>query len=44
MLSGLPDLIPNAKFVSLPDLDHIGALPHKEKILHHIQGFFEVIS
>jgi pimeloyl-ACP methyl ester carboxylesterase len=38
------DLIPNAKFISLPGLDHMGAFSHSDRVLPHVQSFLETIT
>ena len=36
--------IPNATFVSFPELDHVGALARKDLVLPHITKFLEKVS
>ena len=38
------ELIPNARFVSLPGLDHLGAIRHIDKVLPHILGFIREVG
>ena len=38
------ELIQNARFVSLPGLDHVGAIRHNDKVLPHVLSFIKEAS
>lgn len=37
------ELIPNARFVSLPGLDHMGGWRHSDQVLPHVLGFLKEV-